>query len=315
MFFLAVIVPALPLSAADWKQQDSGTLAWFHAIQFVNSAVGFAAGSNGTLLVTKDGGRGWSKIILRNKDTIRDLHFLNESTGFLLFDSPQVRSDKVNSGSYIKATTDGGYTWSEIGFQSRERFRRLLFNDSSMGYLTGEGGVFVRVPTSQIEERRFSLPVRFLMTDGIFLSDRRTVLVGGGGTIVYTDDDGISWKTARFVGTRPETKINAVHFVDGLNGWAAGNAGTIFSTRDAGKTWRKCISGTSLDLLDIRFIDKLSGYAVGENGIVLRTEDSGENWISEKSGTKHRLERLAVAGKRVLAVGFGGTIISTELNN
>ncbi|HEV7844257.1 MAG TPA: YCF48-related protein, partial [Pyrinomonadaceae bacterium] len=44
---------------AVWTQQQSGTMAWLHAVYFLNERRGWVAGSNGALLETTDGGESW----------------------------------------------------------------------------------------------------------------------------------------------------------------------------------------------------------------------------------------------------------------
>src|SRR6185436_11515811 len=44
----------LTVTAATWSRQRSGTMAWLHAVHFIDQNHGWVAGSNGTLLETMD---------------------------------------------------------------------------------------------------------------------------------------------------------------------------------------------------------------------------------------------------------------------
>jgi len=54
--FALAHVCGLMVPAASWTRQSSGTMAWLHSVYFLNEQRGWAAGSNGALLATTDGG-------------------------------------------------------------------------------------------------------------------------------------------------------------------------------------------------------------------------------------------------------------------
>src|SRR5436853_6808675 len=64
----------LTASAATWTRQSSGTMAWLHAVYFLDQNHGWVAGSNGTLLETLNGGANWEKLSVRTTDTLRDVY-------------------------------------------------------------------------------------------------------------------------------------------------------------------------------------------------------------------------------------------------
>ncbi|MGD9562331.1 MAG: WD40/YVTN/BNR-like repeat-containing protein [Pyrinomonadaceae bacterium] len=312
--FSLLLVFGCVLSAAGgvWEKRDSGVLAWLYAVEFLDGQTGFAAGSNGTLLATIDGGTHWIKLELPVSDTVRDIHFVDRSNGWLLCD--RGRFDSSRNASYLLRTADAARTWSIVEFTGRsERFSRLFFSPNGTGYAVGEGGIMSGLPSEENAQLNGTLPVHFLMSDGTALDASTLVLVGGGGTVIVSNSAGRRWTAARFAGKRPTWKLNAVSFVDQRNGWIAGSRGSVYSTVDGGGLWRAGNSGTEADLLDIAFYDRNNGFAVGGAGIILRTGNAGATWTSDTSRSRHRLERLAFAGKRVVAVGFGGTILTTEL--
>ncbi len=314
LIFLLIAAGAATQVSADWRKQESGTLAWLHAVHFLDTKRGFAAGSNGTLLSTTDGGDHWKKLALRMTDTIRDVHFLNRTDGWMLCDRGKLRSG--GNPSYLLRTKDGGGSWSPVEFRtSPERFSRLIFSPDGKGYLVGEGGVIVGLPiATDVDETRDPLPERYLIVDGAVAGDSRMLLAGGGGTLLLGDHGTRNWRSARFDGGRPGAKLNAIFFLDGKSGWIAGNGGLIFSTANGGETWQAQVTGIKADILDIAMADRANGFAVGDSGIILSTADAGLNWSAEKSGSRHRFERVAFAGRRAIVVGFGGTILAADLN-
>ncbi len=297
---------------AEWRKQESGTLAWLRAIEFLTAEKGFVAGSNGTLLATEDAGRTWRRMTVPTSDTIRDLRFQDAANGWMLCDRGRTLAGR--DPSYLMRTLDGGRSWSVIEIAGEaSRFDRMFFAPDGSGFLAGEGGKLAGFDRNG--EARGSLPlsIRYLITGGTVVGGSRLVLVGGGGTIVFSDDSGRTWQASVFQGDKPTLKINSIAFIDARFGWTAGNQGLIFSTSDGGRSWRPQSSGIGSDIYDIAFRDQMAGFAVGDAGSVLATIDGGKTWSLDRSGAKHRLERVVFAGERAFAVGFGGTIVSTSL--
>ncbi len=313
---LTLILSVVAMSStAQWRRLESGGLAWLHAIHFADERYGWAGGGNGTLLSTSDGGVTWRKEAFPAADSIRDIFFLDRLNGWILCGRDRLRPDKGSNRSYLMRTANGGDSWTPVEFAlSTEAMTRFFFAKTGEGYSVGEGGIITALAVGEKPEKRSTLPVHFLILDGVVLKRSRVLLVGGGGSIILTDNGGASWQFAKFSGTGPTARLNAVSFVDDRSGLAVGNDGTVLSSKDGGNVWRKEVSNTTGNLLDVLFYDRKSGYAVGENGIILRTSDDGVSWIPEPGGSKHRLERLARAGNRIFAVGFGGTLISRDLS-
>lgn len=314
LVFFAQLVLCATFASAQWRRVETGSLSWLHAIHFVDEKKGWLGGSNGTLLSTADGGLTWKKEQFPNTDAVRDIVFTSVSDGWLLCERSQFLNDRKSNRSYLMHTVDGGKSWSIVNFQTLVEPRtRIFFGRKGEGYAIGEGGLVAEFSLDARPEKRIGVPSRFLMLDGVVVNGSRIVLVGGGGSIFWTDDKGDSWQPARFSTSRPTAKFNATVFIDDKHGWAVGNDGLIVSSTDGGISWRGQKPDAGANLLDILFCNAEYGFAVGENGIILRTSDSGRSWTVEPSGSKHRLERLAKAGKRLFAVGFGGTVLVREI--
>jgi photosystem II stability/assembly factor-like uncharacterized protein len=107
---------------------------------------------------------------------------------------------------------------------------------------------------------------------------RRIVAVGERGTVLLSDDDGVTYRQADAVPVA--TTLNDVSFADDHQGWAVGHAGVVLHTADAGRTWALQRSDLARDqpLLAVRFSDASHGVAVGLWSLVLVTEDGGKEW-------------------------------------
>jgi len=298
---------------ADWTRQNLNTLAWLQDVYFLDERTGWIVGSGGTYLATTDGGVTWKKEKNFTGDTIRQVYFTDEQTGWLLCER-DLYTLGTNSPSYLLKTINGGVYWERIEFadSQRKRVTRFFFTKNGAGLAIGEGGALFAVTNDKKIWKRMPSPVRYLMSDGIFTDDSNGTIVGAGGSILFTDDAGLSWTKASVIGGA-ETKLNAVFFVNQKTGWTVGSGGKVFQTVN-GKTWREQKTNVAVDLTDVFFSNTAEGWAVGNEGTILHTTTAGNIWTAINSETKHKLERIFFTGKKGWAVGFGGTILSYDEN-
>ncbi|HEY8559732.1 MAG TPA: YCF48-related protein [Pyrinomonadaceae bacterium] len=294
---------------AQWSKRESGTLAWLHTIHFVDPDNGFAGGSNGTLLATKDGGKTWRQNAKPTEDNIKEIFFSDSRNGWILCER-NVYASGAASPSYLLETSDAGRTWRNAEFpQLAERITHLFSAPGGARYAVGESGVLYTRANEPDGWVKRSLTVRFLMLDGEFFDDRRGLVVGGGGAVLYTENGGLNWENG-VLSDNGKTKLNAIFFSDENNGWIAGQEGKIYRTKNGGKFWQLQNSSVAANLKDIFFASRHEGVAVGEKGTILRTGDGGETWRREPAVVTHQLDRVYLAGKKWIAVGFGGTILT-----
>jgi photosystem II stability/assembly factor-like uncharacterized protein len=150
---------------------------------------------------------------------------------------------------------------------------------------------------------------RLLLIDAARIGNR-VVAVGDRGYIVYSDDNGASWKRAK---TPPAPLLTGVFFIDQKTGWAVGHDGVIFATTDGGETWAQQFSAASEQkpLLDVLFINKSTGFAVGAYGSFYETTDAGKTWNARKiiNDDKHLNRIVKIADDKLLIVGEAGTLL------
>lgn len=326
--------------AGAWKMQSSGTMAWLHAVCFVSEDHGWAVGGGGAMLETVDGGATWRRLQRPTEDTIRDVYFADERIGWIVCErSVYLLKTKDEQRAYLMNTTDGGASWKRVNIKGGDkdsnkdsdadaRMVRAVFTEGGeRGWIFGEGGALYTTRDHGATWARQTVPTRRLLLGGAFLSDDQGWLVGAGATLLQTSDGGETWREGRIASVGPEAngnseasrnaslRFNAASFVDARHGWAVGANGSVYATRDGGRTWRAEDSNTDVDLYDIKFLDALEGWAIGAEGAIIHTADGGVHWTLVPSGTTHPLERLAFINReRGYAVGFGGTIIAYNAN-
>jgi photosystem II stability/assembly factor-like uncharacterized protein len=298
---------------AEWKKQNSKTLAWLHSIHFADRNNGWIVGSNGTILKTTDGGENWQAQKKFNEDNIRDVYFSDVKNGWLLCEK-NIYGAGGTSPSYLLKTSDGGVNWERINVfaDERERIVRLFFSKSGGGFAVGEAGALWAMTDEKSVWKKVSLPVRYLMLAGNFMDEMRGAVVGGGGTILMTEDQGLSWNPATITSNdkKNNAKLNSVFFINNQVGWAVGGQGKILFTNNRGKLWREQNSNVPINLSDVFFISTAEGWAVGDEGTILYTATGGNVWSAEQTKGNYKLEKVFFTGDRGFAVGFGGTILS-----
>jgi len=116
-----------------------------------------------------------------------------------------------------------------------------------------------------------------------FISPETGVAVGDVGTILTTQDGGISWTP---VALAVSSDLQGVSFASELRVLAVGNMGTVLRSDDQGESWQQIPGpGVNYDLLDISF-DRASGRGVitGQTNAIIVTNDFGETWAIVNEG-------------------------------
>ena len=315
---LIVLAGALAASAQTgaWARQSTGTLAWLHSLFFLDQNRGWAIGSRGTLLSTRDGGKSWQPKHASTTDVLRDIFFLDDNNGWLVCEvNVYELKTKEQPRAYLMHTSDGGEHWERIdikGVDVDARLTRAVFSPGGRGWVFGEEGTIFTTRDSGATWNRLPSPTRHLLLGGIFIDEDRGWLVGAGATIIQTSDGGDTWYQSRLAQTgQSPTRFDAASFVDNRLGWAVGSAGTIYRTVNGGRTWQQQSSGVNVDLYDVKFLDAVEGWAAGAEGTIIYTNDGGLHWTTQPSATTHPLERIFFADRtHGWAVGFGGTVVS-----
>lgn len=298
---------------AGWTAQKSGTLAWLRDVYFFDENKGFIAGSGGVFLATSDGGKTWTRRNISTSDSIEQIHFTSENTGWLLCQRNQFNRG-ANSSSYLMKTTDGGASWRQVNFGAdigRGRIAKIFSSGGGSLTAIGESGALLTLQNDGAVWEKLVSPTRFLLLDGAFAGESRAAIVGAGGSLFFSEDAGASWNKA-FVSGDAGAHLNRVFFVNKNSGWTVGNHGIIYQTVNGGKSWRAQTSGVTLDLTDVFFVNTAEGWATGNGGAMLHTTTGGNVWTPISSGTNHKIERIFFVGSKGFAVGFGGTILSFD---
>jgi len=291
---------ALPATAAAasplvWGQQDSGTDEYLEGVDFVDATVGWAAGDNGAILKTADGGVTWSAQSSGTSQDLSGVTFADALHGWV-----------VGGSGTLLHTTDGGVTWTPQT-ASVSTLEEIECLSATTAWAAGADGVF-RTTNGGATWAPQSSGISYAdwLKDVDFVDPDTGWAVGWFGAVFRTTDGGVTW-TKQTSGTTFD--LESVCFIDASHGWVAGNLGTVLRTTDGGTTWSPQYPGTSGDLMSVWFADAANGWAAGDDGIV-RTADGGSTWVSETGSDVDYLRGITfVSESSGWAVGWDGIVL------
>lgn len=245
----------------EWQYQDSS--AFFIGIHAVDETTVWAAGSNGQVVRTIDGGASWSSMIVPGADSIqfRDVHAFDGDHAFVL-------SIGNGTDSRIYRTSDGGATW-DLSFQNEDEnafFDCFSFWDQTAGFAFSDSyeGEFTLIRTRNGGES-------WSRIDPELVPDARPGegAFAASGTCVQTRPGGLGWFAtgASAVDTR------------------------VIRTKDYGATWTESLTPiasitntqgiSTMSILDEGHIAVLGGDFTQRDSIyanVALSEDGGDTW-------------------------------------
>jgi photosystem II stability/assembly factor-like uncharacterized protein len=218
-------------------------------IRFLDSLVGVAVGSKGTIQRTVDGGKTWATVESGTKRDFLSVAFSDRNHGIAV-------AAGSGSGAGMVRTEDGGLTWHAqpcVGGTSicttASPLWAVSMLSSQVGMAVGARGVVIKT----IDGGRSWTQLKHGLTTGtlwgVTLLDATTAFaVGYPGVILHTRDGGATWALREAGAPRG---LARVAFIDALHGLIVGQGGTILTTADGGFTWRRELTRTTRDLWDM----------------------------------------------------------------
>ena len=178
--------------------------------------------------------------------------------------------------------------WAKLYNNSGERSYGVDYYDSDTGaiLLTDSGGSdpYIVIVDGAWEDREVYTPTSEVLRDIEFLDKNSLIAVGENGTIIKSDDLGVTWDD---VSIPISTDFNQIEIYDSAritHIWVVGDNGIIYKSTNGGDLWTLQASGATKDLNGIYALDASTVIIVGDDETVLKTSDSGSTWALVRYG-------------------------------
>ena len=177
-------------SGASWQTSQSGFFGGgFLGAHMLSATVGFVAGQNSIfqplLGTTTDGGFAWNFqpfYFDKNEGGGTDVFFFDQNTGI-------VSGFVFDGRGAIARTTDGGMNWSTLFFD--QPIEAIDFPQTTSGFAVGWAGRILHSTNMGITWMDETSGTSANLNDVSFANDAlRGIVVGDGGTILWTADGG-----------------------------------------------------------------------------------------------------------------------------
>ncbi|CAM5349229.1 oxidoreductase [Streptomyces abikoensis] len=310
----AVAAPA-PGGPLAWESRDSGSGARFRGLAAVSRSTAWVAGTNGTVLLTRNAGRTWRNV---SPPGAAALEFRDVEA----FDARRAVVLAIGEGeaSRVFRTDDGGTTWTETfrNTDPKAFYDCLAFFDTRHGIAlgdpvdgrfrilsTGDGGRSWRVlpaagmPAALPGEAAFAASGQCVVTAGGRSGGRDAWIATGGAAssrVLHSADRGRTW---RATGTPvpagdPARGVFGLAFRDRAHGLAVGGdyrAGrpserAAAASADGGASWTAAGSPPGAYRSGVAWLprSRTTALAVGPTGSDVTT-DGGRTWRGFGTGS------------------------------
>jgi photosystem II stability/assembly factor-like uncharacterized protein len=304
----------LPARAGDLRNFDDAAL---HTIQFVDEQEGWAAGDEGVIWHTIDGGKSWERQPSGVRASLRSLHFLNPYVGWVA--GREELPLGAGSTGVLLFTRDGGCKWHRVTLNVLPGLHHVRFLDARTGYVAGDGtdayptGVFMTKDAGRTWQ-----PVSGPRSPGwlaaSFSDAENGVLVGAWnrlatvrrGAVVQADIDTLGGRNLRGL------------FMNGPRGVAVGQGGLVLLTENSGNKWSYVELKLSAEVLANWDFHTAHGsgshvWVAGRPGsVILHSDNGGATWDVQRTGSPLPLNGLFFRdAQHGWAVGEFGAILGT----
>jgi photosystem II stability/assembly factor-like uncharacterized protein len=312
---------------------ETGSNVSIRALHVVSERVIWAAGSEGSYLLSTDGGNSWKtgQVEMADSDDFRSLH---------AWDSQHALIFGVSNPGRGYYTSTAGEDW-EIVYENSEDgifFNTLKFANKNMGVAlsdaidsipfiirTADGGRLweriLDIPPLNLNEFHFAASnscIEYLPSGGIWI-----VTGGGDARVFHSPDHGETWSVSETeISHRGQSSgIFSISFVDNSRGVIVGgtydnpglNDSIAAYTDNGGATWQLSETMPSAYRSSVTWLnsDRDIALAVGKTGWDYSV-DYGKSWIAV-SDSGYYTARAINGTLKGFAAGSGGRVAKFEL--
>lgn len=258
-------------NGVTWQQAEVPVSVTLTRVFFASGQIGWAAGHDGVILKTIDGGAHWEKQFdgfRANKETVDGLTNAQQQAEKQL-EQAQAKGNDAAIEQAEQALENIEYALTDARYDldslSTKPFLDIWFYDAKLGFAVGAYGMFF-----------------------------------------YTEDGGAHWQDGSVRLLNPNRfHLNGINFVGGRSLMVVGEAGLIRRSDDMGKTWVELDSPYEGSLFGLA-ADGNTQLLYGLRGHVYYTNDGGISWQEQVTGSEQTLLASLVRKNSVVLVGNAG---------
>lgn len=288
---------------ADWVIQPSGTSVNLFDIHFPSdTSIGYAAGANGVVLKTTNGGTNWFPLSVLLPVNLNACYFVNSQIGYV-----------CGENGTVYKTTNGGEEWQMLFTGVSYNLYDIHFISPDTGFISAENSVILRTYNGGNTFDILSVsPINPYILKGIsVVGNGSTVFtVGEAGSVFKTTNYGNSWVQ---LNSNSRSYLYKVIFLNQNIGYIVSDSGYVLKTTDGGSNFQK-INVIQQPLYNLSFLSSQIGYVCGANGQIYKTTNGGENWLREQTPIEDHLFGISFVNSELgWACGRNGRIIKRYL--
>jgi photosystem II stability/assembly factor-like uncharacterized protein len=256
----------------------------------------------------------------------------------LLLDLGQAGSRFVVVGErgHVLTSDNRGQTWTQAaGVPSQEMLTAVCFSDEKHGVAVGHDEIALVTSDAGTSWQRthYAPQARQPLLD-VLCNGSDVIAVGAYGAYFTSSDRGVTWAERKFEaqpvppkkGAPPQPKeeyaddeigadfhLNRVVGASGSRLYIAAEAGHLYRSDDAGKTWNELPSPYEGSFFGILPLDGDSLLAYGLRGHLFRSDDGGQNWRQIEVRSDAMLnDAIRLPQNGVAVVGLSGTVLLSK---
>lgn len=240
----------------SWTQAAVPTRTTLTAIHFFDASLGWAAGHDGIILRTRDGGLTWERVRFapEQEQPVLDIWFQNQKQGYAI-------------GAYglFLVTGDGGDTWTQQQIDDEEwHLNHLAATDSGRLFIAAEAGRIYRSDSSGESWVTLPSPYEGSFFGTLPLEGGSLLLFGLRGRLFRSEDAGLTWQAVQ---SNTTASLNHGLVLEDGTVLLAGLGGTLLLSRDCGRTFQPRRQKDRQGISALALAADGSVIAVGEFGV------------------------------------------------
>lgn len=297
------------LGGSSWTQAAVPVGVTLTAVHFPDPERGYAAGHDGAVLATSDGGRHWSKVL--DGVAINALMLADAKRAADAATQAAERAAPAARDAAQGAAEQAGNALADI--EAALRFgpsRPLLsvwFRNAGCGWAVGAYGQIVR--TSDAGKHWESLAVNVPNPDGLHFNsigpgmDGTLLMAGEGGRVYRSTDSGDSW---RVFDTGYKGQLYGV--LEPVAGTlvAYGFGGRVLRSVDRGAHWQELPQLGRKALVGGAVLHDATILLAARDGALFRSTDLGGSFIVQEPAHGPEVASMALLGQVPILSGVGG---------